>query len=145
MSGSTYAIESSRNECRRIGQVVVTNSSYVAKYFSSKIISDELVSIKTAIAKSEFDDENLEIRVNDFTKEIITRYQIDEGQKNEMIIRLPPSYPLAEVEIIGASRVGVGLERWNKWLLTCKIACKVGTPLFESRAHFIRMEQLWMR
>ena len=42
-----------------------------------------------------------------------------------MLIRLPPSYPLAEVEIDGKSRVGVTQERWNKWLLTCKIACKV--------------------
>jgi E3 ubiquitin-protein ligase listerin len=97
----------------------------VAKYFSSKIILNELSTIKTAITQSEFDDENLEIRVNEFTREITTRYQVDEGQKNEMSIRLPPSYPLAEVEIVSTSHVGVVQERWNKWLLTCKIACKV--------------------
>lgn len=99
--------------------------SYVAKYFSNKIITNELATIKLAIERSEFDDENLEIRVNDFSKEIVIRYQVDEGQKNEMIIRLPPSYPLSEIEIVGTNRIGVSQERWNKWLLTCKIACKV--------------------
>ena len=97
----------------------------MAKYFSSKIILNELSTIKRAIAQSEFDDENIEIRINEFTREITTRYQVEEGQKNEMSIRLPPSYPLAEVEIISVSRVGVAQERWNRWLLTCKIACKV--------------------
>jgi hypothetical protein len=63
--------------------------------------------------------------VNEYTKEVNTRYQVDEGQKNEMSIRLPASYPLSEVEIVGVSRVGVDQLRWNKWLLTCKIACKV--------------------
>ena len=97
----------------------------MAKYFSNKIILNELSTINTAIAQSEFDDENLEIRVNEVTREITTRYQVDEGEKSEMSIRLPPSYPLAEVEIVGTNRVGVTQERWNRWLLTCKIACKV--------------------
>jgi hypothetical protein len=81
--------------------------------------------VKQAIAKSEFDDENLEIRTNEYTKEVNVRYQVDEGQKLEMSIRLPTSYPLAEVEIVGVNRIGVDQLRWNKWLLTCKIACKV--------------------
>jgi E3 ubiquitin-protein ligase listerin len=105
--------------------LVISNGSYVAKYFSQAIIEDELDSISKAISKSELEEENLEVRLNKSTREIITRYQVDEGEKNEMIIRLPPSYPLAEVEIDGKSRVGVTAERWNKWLLTCKIACKV--------------------
>jgi E3 ubiquitin-protein ligase listerin len=105
--------------------LVISNESYVAKYFSQAIIEDELDSISKAISKSELEEENLEVRLNKSTREIITRYQVDEGEKNEMIIRLPPSYPLAEVEIDGKSRVGVTAERWNKWLLTCKIACKV--------------------
>jgi hypothetical protein len=100
--------------------------AYVAKYLSSKLIMQELSTIKKATSTApEFNEENLEISVNEVTKEIVTRYQVDEGQKNEMIIRLPSSYPLAEVEIVGTNRVGVKEERWNKWLLTCKISCKV--------------------
>jgi hypothetical protein len=100
--------------------------SYVAKYLSREIILNELSTIKSVVAKeAEFNDENLEIKINDYNREVITKYRVDEGQFNEMSIRLPPSYPLAEVEIVGVSRVGVNLERWNKWLLTCKIACKV--------------------
>jgi hypothetical protein len=101
------------------------NGSYVAKFFSNTIIANELSTIKIAISQSEFDDENVEVRVNEITKEINTKYQVEEGQKNEMSIRLPPSYPLAEVEIVGNSRIGVTQDRWNKWILTCKIACKV--------------------
>jgi len=100
----------------------------VAKFFSNKIISNELSTIKTAVQESEFNDENVEVRVNEITKEINTKYQVEEGQKNEMSIRLPSSYPLAEVEIVGNSRVGVTQDRWNKWILTCKIACKVRPP-----------------
>jgi E3 ubiquitin-protein ligase listerin len=117
--------------------------SYVAKYFSAAIIDDELSAISIAISKSEFDQENLEIRVNRITKEIITRYQVDEGEKNEMLIRLPPSYPLAEVEIDGKSRIGVTQERWNRWLLTCKIACKVVAK--SELGLFTRMGRLSMR
>jgi E3 ubiquitin-protein ligase listerin len=105
-----------------------SNSSYVAKFFSNKIISNELSTIKATISQAEYDDENVEIRVNEITKEINSKYQVEEGQKNEMSIRLPPSYPLAEVEIVGNSRVGVTQDRWNKWILTCKIACKVQNP-----------------
>jgi hypothetical protein len=101
------------------------NISYVAQYFSAIIIKDELDTVMDAIKKEEFSDENVKVKINRGTKEITTQYQVDEGQKNELSIRLPPSYPMAEVEIVGTSRVGVNQERWNKWLLTCKIACKV--------------------
>jgi hypothetical protein len=57
------------------------------------------------------------------------RYTVDDGQKNEMTIRLPASYPLADVEVVGTSRVGVHQERWNKWLLTCQVACRVSLRL----------------
>jgi E3 ubiquitin-protein ligase listerin len=94
------------------------------------------------LTQSELADENVEIRVNEVLKEIVVRYQVDEGQRNEMAIRLPPSYPLAEVEVVGVSRVGVSQERWNKWLLTCTIACKVIASV--SNCLPLRMEQLWM-
>lgn len=100
------------------------------KFFSNKLIQNELKIVKHAIAELEFNeekDENLEVQVNNYTKEIIVRYLLEEGEKNEMSIRLPPSYPLAEVEIQGISRIGVTQERWNKWILTTKIACKNGT------------------
>jgi hypothetical protein len=143
MNGLIYPTDYFRNECKGYLLKGFTNGSYVAKYFSSKIILHELSTIKTEIAQSEFDDEKLEIRVNDYTREITTRYQVDEGQKNEMSIRLPPSYPLAEVEIVGTSRVGVNQERWNKWLLTCKIVCKVIFSL-HARLTWNRMERLLM-
>ena len=120
------------------------NRSYVSKYLSQKIINGELSTIKSTVAKeSEFNDENLEIKVNEYTQEITVRFEVDEGQRNEMSIRLPPSYPLAEVEIVGISRVGVNQERWNKWLLTCKIACKVSISTGTSDGN--RMERSWMR
>lgn len=126
MSGSSFEIDYFRSAYKSSRLSFLSDCSYVAKYLSQQIILNELSTIKSAVAKeSEFEEENLEIKVNDYTKEIAVRYEIDEGQKNEMSVRLPPSYPLAEVEIIGRSRVGVNQERWNKWLLTCKIACKV--------------------
>ena len=104
--------------------------AYVAKHLSSKLIMKELSTIKEAISTSEFKEDNLEIIVNEVTKEIVTIYRVDEGQKTEMIIRLPESYPLSEVEIAGTSRVAVKEERWNRWLLTCKISCKVSSTDF---------------
>ena len=124
-SGLICVIVYFENEYRGCPFSKNTHGSYVAKYFSSKIILKELSTIKNAVSESEFNDENIEIRVNELTREITVRYLVDEGQKSEMSIRFPPSYPLMEVEIVGTSRVGVSQERWNKWLLTCKIACKV--------------------
>ena len=104
--------------------------SYVEKYFSNRVILNELNIVKSAIVEledNEEKDENLKVQVNTYTKEITVQYLLEEGQKNEMSIRLPPSYPLSEVEIQGISRIGVTQERWNKWILTTKIACKNGT------------------
>jgi hypothetical protein len=122
---------------------IPANGSYIAKYFSNQIILNELSTVKQAIAKSEFDNENLEIRANEYTKEVNVRYQVDEGQKLEMSIRLPTSYPLAEVEIVGVNRIGVDQLRWNKWLLTCKIACKVRYRGFTIDSNMFRTGRLW--
>jgi hypothetical protein len=97
------------------------------------------------MAQSEFDSEKVDVRVNEITAEVTTRYQVDEGQTIDMVIRLPPSYPLLEVKVIGSKRLAVTPERWNKWMLTCTVACKVPLSLWRPKLTLRRMGRLWMR
>jgi hypothetical protein len=94
------------------------------------------------MAQSEFDSDKVDIRVNEITAEVVTRYEVDEGQKIEMVIRLPPSYPLSEVQVIGPKSLGVKAEQWNKWLLTCTVACKVPLSVWRPKLTLRRMGRL---
>jgi len=137
-----YASSCVRHEWEDIRERVLKEriQDYIAKHFSPKLILKELRSIKDAMAQSEFDSDKVDIRVNEITAEVTTRYEVDEGQKIEMVIRLPPSYPLSEVQVIGSKSLGVKAEQWNKWLLTCTVACKNGT-IVDALSWFVKNAQ----
>lgn len=44
------------------------------------------------------------------------KYKIDDNNL-EMIIEIPPIYPIAQVKLNGVTRVGITEERWRRWLL----------------------------
>ena len=61
--------------------------------------------------------ENLSIRANKAYGEVSATYTKDEAEL-ELVIKLPPSYPLRPVSITCAKRVGVSEQRLRKWLLS---------------------------
>ena len=62
-----------------------------------------------------FDDEGLKVRV--LPTEVIAEYVIDESSL-ELVIRLPPVFPLRCVKVECVRRVGISESRLRKWLLS---------------------------
>jgi hypothetical protein len=53
------------------------------------------------------------------TREITATYTKDDAVL-EVVLRVPPSYPLRAVEVDGTRRVGVSEGRWKKWALSMR-------------------------
>lgn len=86
------------------------------KFVSPLIISKMLNEVEQAKSKLTQKDENLTIKVNKITNEIRTIYIIDE-QKMEMVVKIPDSFPLSNVMVLGPLRLGVKENQWKAWLL----------------------------
>jgi hypothetical protein len=69
--------------------------------------------------KCEAHGEDLKVSTSHGGKEIKACYTQDEIQI-EMVMKLPPSYPLRAVEVECVSKLGVGEAQWRKWLLQMK-------------------------
>lgn len=69
-------------------------------------------------------------------KEVTAVYPIDD-QTMEMVVRLPPTFPLRQVEVEGIKRVGLNEQQFRKMQLASQavINFQVGiiTPLFTSQ------------
>ncbi|KAI5954864.1 hypothetical protein KGF57_003889 [Candida theae] len=87
-----------------------------SKYLSPPLINEVLEQVESEKKKLLAKEDNLSIKVNRVSNEIKTSYLVDE-QKLEMVVKIPPHYPLENVVIDGPSRVGVKENRWKAWLL----------------------------
>lgn len=85
---------------------------FISPLIVSKIL-DEVSESKSRLTQSE---ENMVIKVNSVSNEIKSIYTIDE-QTMEMVIRIPPNYPLDNVTVDGPLRLGVKDNQWKAWLL----------------------------
>jgi hypothetical protein len=97
-------------ECRE-RNLSVAVASYTSKYFSSVLIDAEL----ERVAKTRFDDDNMEVRVVPAVREVATTYTIDEDQL-KLSITVPPDWPLHFIEVRGVKKVGVKEDRWQSWI-----------------------------
>ncbi|TPX32340.1 hypothetical protein SmJEL517_g04547 [Synchytrium microbalum] len=97
-------------------QLTLAVEMYTEKYFSPLLISREISTI-TRSDKSLF--ENLAIKASTKSSEVSATYTIEESGL-EMIIRLPSSFPLKQVEVDSgpSGRAGVTDARWRAWLLS---------------------------
>lgn len=89
---------------------------FSATYVSPLLISKMLDDVERAKQKLTSMDENLTVRVNRVTNEIKSVYVIDE-QTMEMVVKIPPNYPLSSVSVEGPLRLGVKESQWKAWLL----------------------------
>ncbi|KAF9305638.1 hypothetical protein BGZ74_009482 [Mortierella antarctica] len=117
-------------ECK-LRQLNIAVESLTERYFSPLLIAREINSLikaqqaptqgGTAAAAAALsgvsDDLNqLQIKTSKATSEVMASFQIDEATM-EIAIRLPPNFPLRQVEVEGLQRVGVKEARWRAWLL----------------------------
>ena len=111
-------------------QLVLAFDAYVEKYISPPIITNELDVLQN-LDKSKVGDQ-LVIKTNRSTtgSEAIAQYKFEDALI-EMVVRIPGTYPIKVVEVVGLQRVGVTEERWRRWLLNCNgiMASQNGTLL----------------
>lgn len=99
-------------------QLSIAVEGFTQKYFSPTLIGIELHAVQNRLAESGVadEDENLEVKVSHVLREVAAVYTIDE-QTMEMVVRIPSSFPLHDVQVDGVKRVGVKENQWRAWLL----------------------------
>lgn len=93
-------------------QIEKFSVKFICPILTSRMLS-EVESTKRKLTDK---DENLSIKVNQVTNEIKTIYLIDE-QRMEMVVKIPESFPLSSVLVLGPLRLGVKENQWKAWLL----------------------------
>ena len=106
-------------DCRS-KQTKLSVESWTTKFFSPLIISGALDEVQNWADNQEppaADEQELVVKVSRNAKEITAGYEIDESQAS-IAIKIPPSYPLESVAVIGLQRVAVPEKKWQSWLMT---------------------------
>lgn len=107
---------------------------------SPLIIDKELQSVRTWIQERPAptpgeEDKEMQVKISrGAAKEVTAVYPIDD-QTMEMVVRLPPTFPLRQVEVEGVKRVGLNEQQFRKMQLASQavINFQVGiTPLSTS-------------
>jgi hypothetical protein len=105
-------------DCRS-KQTKVAVESWMTKYFSPIIISENLDEVAEWAAKQEApeeDEKELMVKVSRAAREVMAGYEVDELQAS-ISIRIPPGYPLESVNVVGINRVAVSERKWQNWLM----------------------------
>ncbi|KAL3829039.1 hypothetical protein ACJIZ3_017841 [Penstemon smallii] len=87
--------------------------SFTKSWCSPTLISNELSQIK----KASFADENFSISVSKSANEVVATYTKDETGM-DLVIRLPPSYPLRPVDVDCTRSLGISEVKRRKWLMS---------------------------
>ncbi|XP_048139257.1 E3 ubiquitin-protein ligase listerin isoform X2 [Rhodamnia argentea] len=86
---------------------------FTKTWCSPPLISNELSQIK----KASFVDENFSIRVSKAANEVVATYTKEETGF-DLVIRLPASYPLQQVDVDCPRSKGISEDKQRKWLLS---------------------------
>ncbi|XP_042045298.1 E3 ubiquitin-protein ligase listerin-like [Salvia splendens] len=87
--------------------------SFTKALCSPTLISNELSQIK----KASFADENFSIVVSKSANEVVATYKKDETGM-DLVIHLPPSYPLRPVDVDCTRSLGISEVKRRKWLMS---------------------------
>ncbi|KAG5439588.1 hypothetical protein PCANB_002164 [Pneumocystis canis] len=90
------------------------------KYISPILIEEEIDLVLLESVQLKMNDNNIHVKTSKTTREVTTTYTIDD-QYLEMVIRLPPCYPLCQVSVEGVQKIGIKDSQWRAWLLASKI------------------------
>ncbi|CAK7351987.1 unnamed protein product [Dovyalis caffra] len=87
--------------------------SFTRTWCSPPLIVNELSQIK----KANFADENFSVSVSKSANEVVATYTKDETGM-DLVIRLPPSYPLRPVDVECMRSLGISEVKQRKWLMS---------------------------
>ncbi|KAL2488571.1 E3 ubiquitin-protein ligase [Forsythia ovata] len=102
--------------------------SFTKAWCSPTLITNELSQIK----KASFADDNFSISVRKSANEVVATYSKDETGI-DLVIRLPPSYPLRPVDVDCTRSLGISELKQRKWLMSMKsFVCNQNGALAEA-------------
>lgn len=90
---------------------------FVSLFISPILIRHELDTVVSKMESLTSKDDALNVKINKVTNEVKASYLIDE-QKLVLSFKLPPNYPLTNIEVIGVSRVGISEQKWKQWIMS---------------------------
>lgn len=88
--------------------------SYTERHFSGRLIAAAIEHVSHPDNQDKLADEAFTYRVS--RSEVSATYLVDECPI-EMLLRLPPAYPLKLAEVEGHRHAGVPEKQWRAWLL----------------------------
>ncbi|KAJ7320504.1 hypothetical protein JRQ81_020015 [Phrynocephalus forsythii] len=98
------------NSCeKRVFNIV---DKFTSKYVSSVLSSQEIASVQTSTQLFN----GMMVKARSATREVIATYSVDDIFI-ELIIQLPPNYPLGSIAVESGKRVGVAVQQWRNWML----------------------------
>lgn len=102
----------------RSKQTRIAVESWTERYFSPLVISDVLdeVSAWAEIQDVSDDEKELIIKTSKKSREVFAGYEIDD-MFSQLVVRLPPIYPLEGVKVESLNRVAVSEKKWQSWLM----------------------------
>eukprot|EP00899_Mesostigma_viride_P009971 jgi/Mesvir1/18976/Mv18941-RA.1 len=86
---------------------------FTCTHVSPALLKQEFETVGKASSKHD----NLAIKVSPSLREVTATYKKDEAVL-DLVVRLPPSYPLRPVEVECSRRVGISESKLRKWILS---------------------------
>uniref|UniRef100_A0A8C6XTX6 E3 ubiquitin-protein ligase listerin n=1 Tax=Naja naja TaxID=35670 RepID=A0A8C6XTX6_NAJNA len=98
------------NSCeKRVFNIV---DKFTSKYVSGILSSQEISSVQSSTQLFN----GMTVKARSATREVIATYSVDDIFI-ELIIQLPPNYPLGSIAVESGKRVGVAVQQWRNWML----------------------------
>mmetsp|Transcript_118378 Transcript_118378/g.232445 ORF Transcript_118378/g.232445 Transcript_118378/m.232445 type:complete len:610 (+) Transcript_118378:1-1830(+) len=102
------------DDCNRIQKTQL--SSFVEERVRVSLIKREIAMISLSAAAGRWDSSEFTVKGSTVSGEVSAVLSRDETTV-EIKVKLPPSYPLKNVEVNCTSRIGVADGRWRRWVL----------------------------
>jgi len=102
------------SECDRSTTAQI--EKYTTQYAVPQLLVREIKSISQAQAASQFGS-NMQVKASRVSREVVATYFKDDAAL-EIVIRLPPTYPLRSVNVECTRRLGISEGMWRKWMLS---------------------------
>eukprot|EP00742_Colponemidia_sp_Colp-10_P007880 GILJ01008498.1.p1 GENE.GILJ01008498.1~~GILJ01008498.1.p1 ORF type:complete len:1730 (-),score=257.38 GILJ01008498.1:467-5332(-) len=97
---------------RRLMQKIEQITTHIV---APAVLSGEVKNIQNH--HKEFKTESLTVRASKVSKEVTAHFQKDDVVL-EMVIKVPPSYPLKIVEVECTKKLGIAEAKWRRWVLS---------------------------
>ncbi|KYK61296.1 C3HC4 type zinc finger containing protein [Drechmeria coniospora] len=106
-------------DCRS-KQTRIAVETWTTKFFSPLIIADTLAEVQAWADSQEAppsDEKELVVKVSRAAREVTAGYEVDEEQAL-IVIKVPSSYPIDGITVLGQHRVAVTERKWQSWIMT---------------------------